>query len=294
MTHEKIIEIIKNKGPSLPINIAKELSMSSLFVSAFLSELIGEKRLKLSSLRVGGTPLYYIEGQENLLENFYKYLASKEIESYLLLKKYRVLKDSDQEPAIRVALRSIRDFAVGFKKDDDIYWRFYSVNRSELEEYFGMNVKKSEKKSVKKEKIQVKKENVKKIESKVESNDKDNSFENPLVIKSEEKAKKQKQKSEFCQNVEKILKRKFKIIEEIDFKANEINLIIEINSDLGEMRFFVRAKDKKNITEADVKKLLSDSQKMPLPALLMYSDKLSKKAVELSENYSSILKLMKI
>ena len=35
--HTKIIETIKRRGPSLPIQIAKEVNLSSLFVSAFLS-----------------------------------------------------------------------------------------------------------------------------------------------------------------------------------------------------------------------------------------------------------------
>ncbi len=56
-THERIIGVLKEKGPSLPVNIAKALSISSLFISAFLSELTNQKRIKVSSLKVGGSPL---------------------------------------------------------------------------------------------------------------------------------------------------------------------------------------------------------------------------------------------
>ena len=111
-THNKIIEVLKSKGPSLPIQIAKELSLSSLFVSAFLSELTNEKRIRVSHLKVGGSPLYFIEGHEEKLEPYYKYLHPKEAETFLYLKKNKILKDSEQEPATRVALRSIRDFAI--------------------------------------------------------------------------------------------------------------------------------------------------------------------------------------
>ena len=66
--HEKIVEVINEKGPSLPIQIARKLSMNSLFISAFLSELVNSKRIKVSHLKVGGSPLYFLDGQEEQLE----------------------------------------------------------------------------------------------------------------------------------------------------------------------------------------------------------------------------------
>src|SRR4030042_1495973 len=114
---EKIISFIQLRGPSLPVHIAKETGLSILFASAFLSELFNEKRINISNLKVGSSPLYFISGQEPQLENFSKYIKSKEKEAFLLLKEKRILKDSELHPAIRVALREIRDFAIPFKKD---------------------------------------------------------------------------------------------------------------------------------------------------------------------------------
>ena len=45
---EKIINFLKARGPSLPVQIARETGMNSLFASAFLSELISEKQIKTS------------------------------------------------------------------------------------------------------------------------------------------------------------------------------------------------------------------------------------------------------
>lgn len=130
--HEKIIEVIKRRGPSLPIQISKEIGLSSLFISAFLSELASEKRIKISHLKVGGSPLYFLEEQEKQLEKFYNYMHPKEAEAFLLLKEKKILKDTEQNPAIRVALRSIRDFAVGFKKNEEIFWRYAFTPESEI------------------------------------------------------------------------------------------------------------------------------------------------------------------
>ena len=46
--------------------------------------------------------------------------------------------------------------------------------------------------------------------------------------------------------------------------------------------------------ETDLKKLLSTAQSIPLPALFIYTGKLSKKAQEYTKKYSSILKALKI
>lgn len=276
-THEKIIKIIKTKGPSLPINISKQIGMSSLFVSAFLSELAGEKRIKVSNLKVGGSPLYYLDGQEEQLESFYKYLHPKEAETFLLLKKNKVLKDSEQDPATRVALRSIKDFATDFKHNDELYWKNILIPESEAKSLIYTPVKKPKKAT---EKITI-------------SASQKLQFENPLIIK-ESKPKKQKPKSEFAQRITNILARNFQIIEEKEYKAKEYNAVIQVKSELGPINFLTQAKDKKTITETDLKKLLSESQKIPLPALFLYTGDISKKAQEYLTKYSSILKAKKI
>ena len=80
---EKIIQIIKRRGPSLPAHIAKETELSILFSSAFLSELFSEKKIRISAMKVGSSPLYFLPGQESFLENFAHHLKSKEKEAFL-------------------------------------------------------------------------------------------------------------------------------------------------------------------------------------------------------------------
>ena len=100
---QKILYFIKMNGPSLPVRISREIKSDTLFTSAFLSELFNEKVIKMSDMRIGSSPLYFIEGHEFMLENFSHYLKSKEKEAFGLLKEKSFLKDSEQNPAIRVA-----------------------------------------------------------------------------------------------------------------------------------------------------------------------------------------------
>jgi len=130
---EKIIYTIKTKGPSLPVHIASETGLSMLFASAFLSELLSEKKIKLSSMKVGSSPVYLIAGQESMLERYSQHLKSKEKEAFELLKRKKFLKDEEQVPAIRIALREIKDFAIAFKKEEEIFWRYFTIPENEFE-----------------------------------------------------------------------------------------------------------------------------------------------------------------
>ncbi len=333
--HEKIVKVIEEKGPRLPVQIARELEMNSLFVSAFLSEMVNSKRIKVSHLKVGGSPLYFLEGQEEQLSPYQKYLHPKEGDAFLRLKKYKVLKDNEQHPSIRVALRSIRDFAFGFKMDEDIFWRFFLTSEEDVKEILEPNSKSSSESNSKPSLVP----SLKKKEEKTESHlitregatnkdeilelEKDaeeltktiplqnqtkesftpsnsekpnaNEFKNPFVMTEEIKIKKEKPRSEFVLKTIQFIKNKgFIIAEEKEYKPKEYHCIVKINSELGPINFLTVVKNKKTITETDLRKILSDAQSIPLPALIMYTGDISKKSIEFVNKYSSVLKVLKI
>jgi hypothetical protein len=145
---DKILDIVKSFGPSLPSQINKELRTNVLFASAMLAEMVDQKKLRLTSMKVGGSPLYYCDGQENLLENFAKKLDEREYSAFERLKKSKVLRDRDQEPLTRVALREIKDFAVALEVTangySDLFWKYYLVSDEEakslIKDYINKNV----------------------------------------------------------------------------------------------------------------------------------------------------------
>jgi len=129
---EKILSFLEINGPSLPVHIAKYINTNMIFASAFLSELFSNKKLKISYMKVGSSPIYYLPGQEEGLEKFSQYLKPKEREAYELLKEKRYLKDKNQDPAIRVALREIKDFAFAFEKENEVFWRYLTAEKQEI------------------------------------------------------------------------------------------------------------------------------------------------------------------
>lgn len=127
LTKRKILTFLNRAGPSLPVHIAKEVGASALFCSAFLSELLSKKQIKTSFMRVGSSPLYFVPGQEEYLEKSANHLNSREFEAFNSLRENRVLEDSKLEPAMRVALRAIKDFAYPIKVNEKLYWRYFTV-----------------------------------------------------------------------------------------------------------------------------------------------------------------------
>jgi hypothetical protein len=127
----KILDFLGNSGPSLPVHIAREIGLDMIFTSAFLSELISHEKIKASEMKIGTSPVYFIPGNEEGLEKFSDFLKGKERETFNLLKKEEFLVDSEQEPAIKIALRSLKDFAKPFERNGKLIWRYFTVGETE-------------------------------------------------------------------------------------------------------------------------------------------------------------------
>lgn len=134
---DTIIRLISMKGPVLPAHINRDLKRDLIFTAAMLSELVDSKKLKLTRLKVGGSPLYYLPGQEHRLQYFTKNLHEKEQKAYELLRQNRVLADREQEPVIRAALREIKDFAVPLEVTVNgittLFWKWSLLPQPEAE-----------------------------------------------------------------------------------------------------------------------------------------------------------------
>ncbi len=127
---EKILEVVK-QGPTIPNKITKVVGGDTMLIGAILSTLINSGEVKVSTLKIGGSPIYYVPTQEARLEEFIQYLNEKDRRTFNLLKEKQVLRDADQDPLTRVSLRAIRDFAKSFEIErsgtKEIFWRFYTI-----------------------------------------------------------------------------------------------------------------------------------------------------------------------
>ncbi len=302
---EKILSLIKLKGPSLPVHIAKGIGVQPLFAGAFLSELYADKKIKISDMRVGSSPLYYIEGQESMLENYVEHLNIREREAFLALKKTGVLGDEVLTPVMRVAIRAIKDFAIPIKvkldEKEEIFWRYHLLSEDESKtkiqetlnpilviktpniitpkiqdlpeklpqvaiEIKTPLIEKDEIDSIEDKKIKIKKETKKKL---IE-------FAFPSKIK------------------EYLLAKEVEILESILEKKKEFVGKIRIDTLFGKQEFYLVVKDKKSVSDNDLVLALQSAQSLKMPALIMSPGELNKKGQEYIKDWKNLIKFEKI
>lgn len=291
---EKILRIISEKGPSLPVQISGGIGMNMLFTSAFLSELLAERKLKMTHMRVGSSPVYFIEGQEKGLEKYASYLKSKEKEAYELLRQSNFLVDSEQLPAIRVALRAIKDFAIPSQNQE--VWRYflvteeYSKSPEKIIESEVSNLEKTSEKAMETSReIQV-------VESVEESSEQFVEDKNEIVQEvSSNLEKDSSEEIDFCERVrKKLLKLNVKLLEETEAKKKEFSGIGRIETYLGEIELLIIGKDKKSITDKDLEKLFVEATEQKKLILFLSTGEIAKKTKEVYRNYKNLIIFEKI
>ncbi len=135
---EEVYNYIKEKGAVLPVNVAEYFNIETLFASAFLSELRSKGLIKVSHLKVGGSPLYYVEEKKEELENYVDNLHEKEQKTLAMLKSKKILEDIKLDLIDRVALRKLKDFAIPLNVkigyENRLFWKYYLLSDLEAEQ----------------------------------------------------------------------------------------------------------------------------------------------------------------
>ena len=291
--NERILAIVREKGPILPVHISKEINDSILMTSARLSELLSSKKIKISNIKVGGSPLYYFQGQEIKLQNFADNLHGVERKAYDLLSENKLLRDATLEPAIRVALRQIKDFAiplqVNYENKAEIFWRWYLTGNNEAELLIREILTKQETVSQKEpqpvEATIVKKPIEQIPEKPIEEIKKE---QEPIELKKDttKKPRKTIDKSVFLKAVHSFFnKNKIDVIEAYPAnKSSEIDFVIELQTSIGGIKYFCKSKNKKSINDSDISTAIIQAQSKNLPLLFLASGELTKKANEMLNN----------
>lgn len=369
--NQKILEIIRSKGPIIPSQIAKETKESLLFSSARLAELLSSKHLKISHIKIGGSPLYYLAGQESRLQEFSTYLKGPEKDAFMLLQQQQIIDETAQEPVVRVALRNMKDFAIPleviYNNEKKIFWKWYLLSSDAVQEKIRQHLNPSTKtvelmakpqatepkkeqqsesvqgasaavqqELVQKQPIPIQQQALipltlssptqhalpqkrtiqKKItqeESKLDQAQTQNIEKTakeasprqdtiskqeitraPLLTDSKEKLQKEsvaqntekketsKPSGTFAKKIQSYFEiRNIQIIEFSEVKKNtELNYIVEMDSVIGKLRYFCKAKQKKIINDADLSSALIQAQAANLPLLFLTTGTISKKTHE--------------
>lgn len=265
-------------SPLVPTQVAKALNTNSLLAGAMLSEMSSKGILKVSNLKVGTSPLYYVPGNEGQLLNFLSSLNPKDREAVLLLKEKKVLRDSSLYPLVRACLKVAKDFAVPlevtFNKQKEIFWKWFLLPDKEAESFIREIITPLEPpKPVALEKPKLEKSKTEKIK-KIEKPDKQKTLiKTETKLKAVAKPKKistPKLRKNFWSKIDDFLKENYvDVVEKTNLKRTDFEIVVAFNSPFGQLKYFCKAVQKSKITEADISSAFAKAKLKNLPLIFL-------------------------
>ena len=282
---DKILDVVK-QGPTYPSKISKVVGGDTMIVGAILSTLISTGDVKVSTLKIGGSPLYYVPDHESKLEEFINYLNEKDQKTLKLLKEKRVLKDSEQDPLVRVSLRAIKDFAKSFELENsgqkELFWRYYLVDKDEAihdaKSLLKEKIVETEEERIPTSDVSIVKEHITKKTEDINREEILEKIKEPKELREHTETKESKEsKTDFLEVVRKyILSKNLDIISKEKIKKSEYDFILK-NHDKNEY-IYCKTKDKKSVNEGDLASAFVFAQSKKMPCLFITTGNLTKKA----------------
>lgn len=311
------------RGPSQPSNLIREFTTNSMIAGAMLSEMSSKGILKVSFLKVGSSPLYYIPGQEEQLLRYVPGMNEKDQRTIELLKTSSVLRDTDQEPLTRVSLRNIKDFAKQLNVEHDgtseVFWKWYLLADKEAEIYIG-NILEPEKNNTQKQaliaepatqpapsqKVRKRKPAQQTLEPIQDPKTKPVVVQEPAAARPIEPPSVMEPKiiknTQTHQDSHAFATDEFLVLLTTYFAQNNIvileqfmikkktdyEFILQLPSPVGKLTYYCKTKNKKRIAETDLSHAFVQGQLKKLPVLFLSTGELSKGAVALLETLKGL------
>ncbi len=133
---DKIFKFVSERGPILSKDVSRHFAITSTYSGAYLSELIQDKKLLFSHIKVGTSPLYFTPEQKPKITSLFEHMNSKDKETFNLLHEKKVLRDNQLPTISRVSLRNLKDFAypisVTIKGQKEIFWKWFTLSNEEV------------------------------------------------------------------------------------------------------------------------------------------------------------------
>lgn len=285
ISQEQLLSFVRQQGPILPSQLVSPFGLNTLILGAALAELVREKKLFVSSAKIGGSPVYYLSDQRSRLEMLYKHLNEKDRRTYDLLKEKKVVRDSEQTPLVRVSLRNIKDFAVPLEVTHsdtlEIFWKWYLTSQEEALQCIKTLVGGPQQKETTKtpEPLPPSMLSSQPVQKHLP-------FQPSLPIMGPKD-------DLFFEKVTRFFTEKGIILEHLKplRKKGDFEGIVSVPTPLGHIQYFCKVKAKKKVSEGDLASVYLTSETKKLPALYIASGTLTKGA---QKKLNEELKNMKV
>lgn len=300
---DKVLQLVRMRGPVIPSNIHKEIGMDLMMTSAILSEMVEKGMLRISSVKIGGSPLYYAPGQEHRLQEYSNKLHEKDKRVYDLLNSKGILRDKALDPLTRVALRQIKDFAkpleVTIGEDREIFWKWYLLPTDQTEPLIRTALGFAEEKKPEPVPEPAPAVQAQKPAQQTKLPQKPIMPTEQVLLQkaavAERKQEKQKAEDSFVKRIMDYFRKNSIIIEEQKaIRKAEIDFIIKVPSAVGELRYYCKAKNKKRSNDADLSAAYVQGQLRKLPVLFLTTGELAKAAKGMLEREFAGITIKKV
>ena len=262
---EKIVEFIRENGPTLPVQIVSKTGGNSFVASAYLSDLVDKKEILQSDERVGSVPLYYLAGQEAMLKKKLDELnlSTKTARNF---QKKKVVETPELDS-------KRKDFDRRLKEIEDEETHREVKKKSALEK-----ARELIKKTVPKPRIEVPRPKLEvskpieqpKIEKLVEVRPK--VVEKPKVVETIEETAFSKRASDFLE------KSNVDILKSENLTDNSGAFIVRAPSSVGPLKFYVKLWSKKRLNKSDVAESYALALEKKMPVIILTNGTVAKTA----------------
>lgn len=302
LKENQVYTSIQTKGPLLPIEIARSLSMETYIVSAILATLLKNKKIEISKRKIGSSNLYYIPGQEGLVrKRLLPELNALEQKALQRVKELKVAFENELYPQERFMLKEMLDFVnllkVKTEKEEFDVWVDAELTKEEINEIIKKRLENLKEKSTPiekpKEALPEKNIPIEKEETKQELLSQEPPKELP---EKKERKRKSTQNTNFNEKLNDYLKRvDITLIKVLSIKANENIAIVSIPSIIGDQFFYMFYTTKKNLNEGDLSKIYLEASKHKMPILLILENEINSKINQyIKDNFGNLIKIIKM
>jgi len=271
---KEIIKFLKTNGPSHPSQLNSVIKKDTFFSKVILDELKNSGKILTTKGKLGGSPLYYLpmheEKAKKMIFDGLDFVSKKFVKK---IKEKRVIKESELSVQEKYILPKCLDFIIPIKRNNETYFKYYLDLSNEIISNTS---------------------NMPRIEPKTQE-----SLFKQKISETSTNNVKDKIREKEINNFETITQNKlvelnFAIINKNKKKKGEIEYEI-ISQNPIKQKYYVKAKNKKRVSESDLAVAFTEAQKRKLPLIFVSENKLSKKVKEFAnKNYGGLMTIIEL
>jgi hypothetical protein len=276
---EKIFALIQQFGPMLPVEIASKTNLDSFMANAYVSELIADGKVRASKDKIAQSHLYYIKGQEPRVQN-----------------RLIEINNQSKKTASTYAPSHVNVTPEVIAKRDAFAQRLKEIEHAEMQRQAQQPRPAPPSPQKPKEQHYPPSTPLRMSKPQFRSPEPKPSFEmRPSPSFEMKNIVDEPKKEDFIgKGMDWIRLEGLDIIEELSSKRNEVELLIKARTHFGMANFYVKIKQKKSITEADLIAVYAAAMEQRCHGVLLTNGQLAKSAEAFLEEKKGIIKVKQI